>query len=132
MKATFINLPIKDVAETDAFFSALGLEKNPHYADEMTTNCKLNDTTFVMLLQDARFQEFTDMPIDRSVTNHLVAMSFDTVEDVDDFFNKAISAGASDTTKPNPAAESFMYGKAFRDINGHIWELFAFLQEMPQ
>lgn len=132
MKATFINLPIHNVKKTDDFFGALGLEKNPHYADDRTTNCKLNDTTFVMLLEDSRFIEFTNAPIDRHAINHLVAMSFDTPQAVDDFFHKAIAAGATDTTKPNPDSDAFMYGKAFRDINGHIWELFAFLQEMPK
>ena len=131
MKNTFLNLPIRNVAETDKFFSALGLEKNEKYSSEDTTNAKINENTFVMLLEDKRFATFVDgnpEPINNNLT---IAIQFDTFTEVDDFYQKAIGAGAKDTTKPNPKSEAFMYGKAFRDINGHIWELFAFTAEMP-
>ncbi len=132
MKNTYINLPIRNVAETDAFFSALGMERNPQFASEDTTNTKINDNTFVMLLEDARMKHFVDgdpTPVNYNVT---VAVQFDSKDEVNNFFEKAIAAGATDTTKPSPESEGFMYGKSFRDINGHIWEPFTFFGEMPQ
>ena len=84
-----------------------------------------------MLLEDARFATFVGaMP--QPVNNNLtIALQFDTPADVDAFFEKAIGAGATDETKEDPASASFMYGKSFRDINGHSWELFTFIGEMP-
>jgi predicted lactoylglutathione lyase len=66
------------------------------------------------------------------INNNLtIALEFDSKNEVDSFFEKAIASGALDTTKESPESEAFMYGKAFRDINGHIWELFTFIAEMP-
>lgn len=131
MKNTYLNLPIRNVADTDAFFSALGLEKNKKFSSEDTTNAAINENTFLMLLEEERFATFVDgnpLPINN---NLIIAIQFDTTAEVDSFYQKAIGAGAKDTTKPNPESEAFMYGKAFRDINGHIWELFTFIGEMP-
>lgn len=131
MKNTYLNLPIRNVADTDAFFAALGLEKNPKYSSDDTTNAKINDNTFLMLLEDKRFATFVDGNPEQVNNNLTIALQFDTKEEIDSFYQKALGAGATDTTKPNPEAEAFMYGKAFRDINGHIWELFTFTAEMP-
>lgn len=131
MKNTYINLPIRDVAATDAFFGALGMEKNVQYSSHDTTNAKINDNTFVMLLEDQRFSTFVgDTP--QEVNNNLtVALEFTTTAEVDAVFGNAMNAGATDTTKSSPESEAFMYTKAFRDINGHIWELFTFTAPMP-
>lgn len=131
MKNTFLNLPIRSVAETDTFFSALGLEKNMQFSSYDTTNATINDNTFVMLLEDKRFASFVGADPDEVNNNLTIALQFDTPAEIDAFHQKAISAGAADTTKPSPESEAFMYGKSFRDINGHMWELFAFTGEMP-
>lgn len=131
MKNTFINLPIRNVADTDKFFASLGMMKNDHFSSEDTTNAKINDNTFVMLLEDKRFEYFVGGKPEAINNNLTIALQFDTKSEIDTFFEKAIHAGATDATKNNPEAEAFMYGKAFRDINGHIWELFTFIAEMP-
>lgn len=127
MKNTYINLPIRNVADTDAFFAALGMEKNVDFSSEDTTNAKINENTFVMLLEDARFTTFVSGNPEKVNNNLTIALQFESKLEVDTFFGKAIAAGAVDVTKENPESESFMYGKAFRDINGHIWELFVFI-----
>lgn len=131
MKKTYLNLPIRNVEATDAFFSALGLEKNEKYSSEDTTNAQINDTTFLMLLEDKRFATFVDgdpQPINNNLT---IAVQFDSIAEVDSFYKKAVEAGATDATKPSLGSEDVMYGKAFRDINGHIWELFTFIEATP-
>ena len=132
MKNTFINLPIRNVAATDAFFSSLGLEKNLQFSSADTTNAKINENTFVMLLEDKRFSGFTGNSTEPVNNNLIVSLQFDTKEEVDALHAKAIANGASDMTKHNPESEAFMYVTAFRDLNGHIWEQFAFIGEMPK
>ena len=131
MKNTYINLPIRNVTDTDKFFSALGMKKNSKYSSKDTTNAQINENTFIMLLEDKRFTTFVDGQPEAVNNNLTIALQFDSKSEVDDFFNKAIAAGAKDTTKVSPESEAFMYGKGFRDINGHIWELFTFIAEMP-
>ena len=131
MKNTYINLPIRNVADTDRFFASLGMVKNKQFSSADTTNVKINENTFVMLLEDARFATFVDGNPTLVNNNLTIALEFDTKSEIDTFFEAAITAGAADVTKPSPETEAFMYGKAFRDINGHVWELFTFLAEMP-
>ena len=131
MKNTYLNLPIRNVADTDTFFSALGLEKNQAFSSEDTTNAKINDNTFLMLLEDKRFATFVGAAPEHVNNNLTIAIQFENSKEVDDFHKTALKAGATDATKPSPDSESFMYGKSFRDINGHIWELFTFIGDMP-
>ena len=131
MKNTYINLPIRNVADTDKFFASLGMPKNDKYSSADTTNAKINENTFVMLLEDKRFATFVDGNPEVVNNNLTIALEFNSKEEIDTLFEKAIAGGATDTTKPSPESEAFMYGKAFRDINGHIWELVAFTAEMP-
>jgi predicted lactoylglutathione lyase len=132
MKKTYINLPIRNVADTDAFFASLGMMKNERFSSADTTNAKINDTTFVMLLEDKRFATFVEGDPDAVNNNLTIALEFDSKSEIDTFFGKALASGAQDVTKDSPESEAFMYGKAFRDINGHVWELFTFTGEMPQ
>ncbi len=132
MKNTFINLPIRNVADTDRFFASLGMMKNEQFSSIDTTNAKINENTFVMLLEDKRFASFIDANPEVINNNQILCLQFDTKSEVDSFFDKAIAAGATDMTKADPDSEAFMYDKAFRDINGHIWEMFVFTAEIPK
>ena len=131
MKNTFINLPIRNVADTDTFFASLGMEKNVQFSSADTTNAKINENTFVMLLEDKRFATFVSGNPEVINNNLTIALEFDSKDEVDIFSEKAITAGATDSTKASPESEALMYGKAFRDINGHVWELFTFIAKMP-
>jgi predicted lactoylglutathione lyase len=105
--------------------------KNEKFCSEDTTNAKINENTFVMLLEDKRFATFVNGSPEVINNNLTIALEFDSKSEVDTFFEKAIASGAVDVTKDNPESEAFMYGKAFRDINGHVWELFTFIAETP-
>jgi predicted lactoylglutathione lyase len=132
MKNTFINLPIRNVADTDTFFASLGIEKNEQMSGAEGISLKINDNTYVMLLEDKRFAGFIDANPEVINNNQILCLQFDTKTEVDSFFEKAIAAGATDMTKPDPESEAFMYDRAFRDINGHIWQMFVFIAEMPK
>lgn len=127
MKNTYINLAIRNVAHTDEFFGGLGFIKNTDFASEDTTNAQINENTFLMLLEDKRLQEFTGYPPEKMNNNQTIALEFDSKEEIDNLFEKALSLGATDTTTHNAETEAFMYWKWFRDINGHLWELFSFI-----
>lgn len=132
MRNTYINLPIRNVTDTDKFFSSLGMEKNEQFSSADGTNVKINENTYVMLLEDKKFASFIDAHPEPINNNQILCLQFDTRAEVDSFFEKAIVAGATDMTKPDPESEAFMYDRAFRDINGHIWQMFVFLSEMPK
>ncbi len=55
----------------------------------------------------------------------LLAFSGDSRADVDRIVDAAIAAGGTDWTTPGSAEMDveFMYGRAFRDLDNHVWEV---------
>lgn len=119
----FVNLPIRDMARSQAFFRALGYEFNPDYTNEQGACLVLGDNLFAMLLVHDFFQGFTGKPIADAtqVTEVLVCVSCSSRAEVDELVAKAVAAGG---TAPRPPQDhGFMYGHGFEDLDGHIWEL---------
>lgn len=119
----FINLPVKNLAQTNAFFTALGFSFNPQFSDEKATCMLINELAFAMLLSEPFFKGFTPKAIADATqtTEVLIALSTDSREAVDDMVQKAIAAGGSEA---RPAEDlGFMYHRAFNDLDGHIWEV---------
>lgn len=55
----YVNLPVKDLNKSVAFFTKLGFEFNPQFTDENATCMIVADDIFVMLLVEKFFQSFT-------------------------------------------------------------------------
>jgi predicted lactoylglutathione lyase len=119
----FVNLPIKDMKRSRAFFEALGFSFNPQFTNEQGACMVITQDIFAMLLVEPFFQTFTSKRIvdARESTEVLVCLSCDSRAEVDDFVRKALAAGGS-APRP-PQDHGFMYGHAFEDPDGHVWEL---------
>ena len=52
----------------------------------------------------------------------LIALSFDSREEVDAIVAKAVAAGGR--TYSEPKDHGFMYQHGFQDLDGHVWEVF--------
>lgn len=120
----FVNLPVADLDKTKAFFAALGFEFNPQFTDDNAACMVVSDKGFVMLLQRAMFETFTDNAICDTATHTeaLVCFSCDSREEVDAMVAKAIENGGRHAKKPMDYG--FMYGWSFYDPDGHHWEVF--------
>lgn len=119
----FVNLPIKDMARSQAFFRALGYEFDPHFTNEQGACLVLGRNLFAMLLVEPFFQGFTGKPIadaHRS-TEVLTCLSCASRAEVDALVARAVAAGGSAPRAPQD--HGFMYGHGFEDLDGHIWEL---------
>lgn len=119
----FVNLPVKDLNKSVAFFTRLGFNFNPQFTDENATCMIVAGDIFVMLLAEKFFRTFTAKPICDATksTEVLVCLSCGSRAEVDELVRKAISAGGTAPRKPQD--QGFMYGHGFEDIDGHIWEL---------
>lgn len=120
----FVNLPVKNLDKSVAFFTRLGFSFNPQFTDETATCMIVSQDIFVMLLTEAKFKTFTPNAIcdARNSTEVLVCLSAESRHDVDDRVRKALAAGGN--TYNEPQDHGFMYGHGFQDLDGHIWELF--------
>ncbi len=119
----FVNLPVKDLQRSVAFFTELGFSFNPQFTDENATCMVVNDSIYVMLLVEDYFRSFTKKELpDASTPGVIIALSLDNREKVDQMVAKALEIGAghySDVTD-----HGFMYTWGFHDLDGHVWELF--------
>ena len=119
----FVNLPIKNMERSQAFFKALGYSFNPQFTNEQGACMVVSDTIYVMLLVEPFFQTFTKKPISdaKKSTEVLVCLSCDSRAAVDDMVRKAKAAGG--TVPRQPQDHGFMYAHGFEDLDGHIWEV---------
>ena len=118
----FVNLPIKDMERSKAFFQSLGYSFNPQFTNDKGACMVVSDTIFVMLLVEPFFQTFTRKKISDATqaTEVIVCMSCESRAEVEETIRKAQAAGA---TVPNaPQDNAFMYGHGFTDLDGHTWE----------
>lgn len=122
-KHIFVNLPVRDLERSRAFFSSLGFSFNPQFSNDDAACMVIGENIFAMLLVERFFRGFTNKPIAdaREVTEVLTCLSCESREEVDALVAKAVAAGGR---TPNPKQEhGFMYGHGFEDLDGHIWEL---------
>jgi predicted lactoylglutathione lyase len=119
----FINLPIKDLTKSVEFFTKLGFTFNPQFTDQNATCMIVSENIFVMLLVEPFFQTFTKKQIaDTSkAIETLLALSFESKEEVNEMADKAIAAGATEYRTDD---QGFMFTRAISDLDGHCWELF--------
>jgi len=120
----FVNLPVADLPRAEAFYGALGFEKNPKFSNDTGACMVWSETIFVMLLTHAKWRQFTERPIPDSGSNEvMLAIGFDSKAEVDRITEAARANGG--TADINPKQDhGFMYGRDFLDLDGHIWEAF--------
>ncbi len=119
----FVNLPVKNLDQSMAFFKRLGFRFNPQFTNEQAACMIVSDTSYVMLLVEDFFKTFTDKPLvdATQATEVLVCLSADDRAGVDAMVAKAVAAGG--TVHRKPVDHGFMYGHGFKDLDGHQWEV---------
>ena len=122
-KQIFVNLPVKDLPRSRAFFECMGYSFNPQFSNDQGACLVISDTIYAMLLTEPFFQTFTKKPIAdaKKSTEVLICLSCESKAEVDQLVAKAVAAGGK---APNPVQDhGFMYGHGFEDLDGHVWEL---------
>jgi uncharacterized protein len=123
-KMIFVNLPVRDLAASTAFYVALGGELNPQFSGEQSSCLMFSDAISVMLLTHDHYRQFTQRPIGdaRRESYALLALSVDTRDDVDATLTRAVAAGGR--ADPNPAQDlGFMFNRHIEDPDGNVWEI---------
>lgn len=122
----FLNLPVKDLSKTIDFFAKLGFTFNPMFTDENAACMVISDDVYAMFLTEKFFKNFIP---DREICNShqstesLLALSLESRDKVDEMIKNVVAAGGSEYRETQDYG--WMYGRAFRDIDGHIWEPFC-------
>jgi predicted lactoylglutathione lyase len=124
-KEMFVNLPVKDLPRSMAFFRALGFDFNMDFTNEQGACMVVGPNIYAMLLTEPFFRTFTDKTVidSHSHVEVLVCISVEDRAGVDDMVAKAKAAGGKVPREPQD--HGFMYGHGFQDLDGHVWEVIA-------
>lgn len=124
----FINLPVKELDKSMAFFKGLGYSFNPQFTDENAACMVISDTIFAMLLAEDYFRTFTKKPVSdaKASTEVLIALDAASREEVQQTIARAKELGA--TIYAEPQDHGWMYQHSFADLDGHQWEI-AYMDE---
>lgn len=124
-RKVFVNLPVADLKKSMEFFTQVGYTFNPKFTDENTACMVISEEICSMLITPKRFMDFipgSTISDAHKQTEVLIALNCESRAEVDATLDKAIAAGAKIF---RPAADhGFMYERSFKDLDGHIWEMF--------
>ena len=120
-----INLPVKDLRESAAFFAALGFPADERLSSEDTAAHLISDDIYVFLVADSHFKTITkrEIPDTSATCEAIMQLQVETRSRVDELAAKAFAAGALPANEPND--QGFLYGRSFRDLDGHHWDVFC-------
>jgi uncharacterized protein len=125
----FINIAVRDVERSVAFFTELGFAFDPEFTDDEAACLIINEQAFVMMLGKDRFGDFTTKAIVDAAfaTEAILSVTAASRDEVNLLVERALAGGASPATEP--IDEQFMYGRSFHDLDGHLWEIFHLAAE---
>lgn len=130
-KQIFVNLPVKDLEKSKAFFSALGYTFNPQFTNEHGAAMVISENSILaMLLTEDFFKTLTNKALINAheQTEALLCLSCESQQEVDELVAKAIANGGK---APHPPEDyGFMYSHGFEDLDGHNWGL-AYMKGSP-
>src|SRR5215467_6608281 len=111
-KMIFVNLPVRDLAASTAFYKGLGGTLNPQFSGDNSSSMMLSDAIGVMLLTHTHYRQFTQRPIGdaRRESQALLALSAESRDAVNATLEKTAAGGRAD---PNPPQDhGFMFGRS--------------------
>lgn len=119
----FLNLPVKDVAAAQRFYTGLGYAINPQFTGPDSACVVISEDITAMLMSVPHFQDFTtnDVADATKTTEVIIALSAETRAAADELADKALAAGGTEPKAPQD--HGFMYVRSFTDLDGHHWEL---------
>lgn len=128
-KQIFINIITKDLNKSTAFYKAIGCVKNEQFSGETASSMMWDENVFFMLLTEEFALNFNDgkaISDQKKTVSAFYALSCNSKEEVDEFCEKAKSAGGRVYTNKfnQEVAGDFMYSFEVEDVDGYILEPF--------
>lgn len=138
MKAqqVWINLPVKDIRKSKAFFREIGFTPNSRFENtDDAASFLIGEHDFVMMLfREETFKKFTRNEVANTTrgTECLINIDAPNRESVDEMARMVQQAGGTLYAHPGES-EGWMYAFGFADPDGHRWSVLHMdTDKMPQ
>ena len=117
----WLNLPVKDLEKSRAFFTSLGFE--PTRDTPRMIGFEIGKVP-VMMVEEAQLQLYTQHKVSDTTkgSEFLISVSAPNRAYVDEITNKIKDAGGSVYSEPQEI-QGWMYGMAMVDLDGHRWNI---------
>lgn len=126
-KQLWLNISVNDPKKALDFYVALGFEAKREFSNPASETVTFNDGTLLMLVKNEFFKEASKREVADTISTAevVLATQVDSRVEVDNIVDKANEAGAREI------GEAFehegMYTRIFRDLDGHQFNVFAFV-----
>ena len=129
----FLNLPVRDLEKSMAFYSKMGMVNNPQFSDDSAKCMIFSEEIYVMLMTHERFMTFSTKPIAdlSNAVSSLLSLSVESVAKMNEIVDNALTAGGKEPVEAKD--HGFMQQRTLEDLDGHTWEVFFMdLSKFPQ
>jgi predicted lactoylglutathione lyase len=122
----FVNLPVRDLDRSKAFFTGLGLDFFGQ-GEEMASVI-ISEHTQVMLMAESTFASYARKGVADAAANTevILVLGVETREQVDDLADRAEAAGGQAVGAPRN--DGYRYQRGFTDLDGHHWEALCLIE----
>ncbi len=123
-KELWINLPVRDIAASRAFFQAIGLPEHDQHRNNPDMVALQVGNTMVMLFPISQFERFAGTNISDTGKGCEILISYGagSKEEVDEVYEKVKQTGVV-VFGPPRLVDGSMYGMGFCDPDGHRWNM---------
>lgn len=103
----------------------MGFPSDPRLGNENSEALVISDDIYVLLVAESQFKAITkkEIPDTATTSEAILQLQVDSRKRVDELADKAFAAGALPANEPND--QGFLYGRSFRDLDGHHWDVFC-------
>ena len=124
-KEIWLNLPVKNIEKSKAFFTALGYPFTSKHDNATMAALIIGTNKFpVMLFEESVLKTFiqTEITDTKKSSELLISLDAESREEVDEYAKKVVAAGGTVYAEPSEI-QGWMYGFAFIDLDGHRWNV---------
>ncbi|MGM9475594.1 VOC family protein [Pedobacter sp. GSP4] len=133
-KSLWINLPVKDINKSKAFFSQLGFTLNLQYGvREDSASFLVGESNLViMLFEKSLYEGFAGIATaEKNGGDVLFSFDAESPAEVNELAQKVVAAGGTLYGEPG-YKDGWMYGCGFVDLDGQRWSiLYMDMSKMP-
>ena len=134
-RSIWINLPVKEISRSTAFFTKIGFTLNTNYGvrNESASFLVGDDKLVIMLFEKSFYEGFAGVDLADKLSGSEVLFSLDAAspEEVDEIAKNVVEAGGTIYGEPG-YKDGWMYGCGFIDLDGQRWSvLYMDTSKMP-